>query len=173
MRLAFQKANQLGGWCADCDRPLVLIARTTAVAMAIEAVASTIEGDIRPLAMPIAAGNGGTHLGHLWTASGTQLGEVTFTGETATGWQQATFATPIPISAGTTCVASYYAPTGRYGLNRPYFSSALSAGPLKALADGEEGGNAVLKSGASGFPTKSKEASNSWVDLVFVPGGAG
>ena len=39
---------------------------------------------------------------------------MTFTGETATGWQQATFGAPVPVTANTTYVASYYAPVGRY-----------------------------------------------------------
>ena len=43
--------------------------------------------------------NTGTHVGSLWTATGTLLGSVTFTGETASGWQQATFGTPIAIAA--------------------------------------------------------------------------
>jgi hypothetical protein len=116
------------------------------------------------------SGNGGTHLGHLWTATGTRLGEVTFANETLTGWQQASFAEPIAVTAGTTYVASYYAPAGRYSLDRPYFANGYSRGPLRALTDGEEGGNAVFKSGTSGFPIKAKEASNYWVDLVFVAG---
>ncbi len=32
--------------------------------------------------------NGGTHLGHLWSAAGTLLVEATFTSETASGWQE-------------------------------------------------------------------------------------
>lgn len=60
------------------------------------------------------AGKTGTHVGHLWSAAGANLGTVTFTGESATGWQQATFATPVPITANTTYVVSYYAPVGRY-----------------------------------------------------------
>ena len=46
-------------------------------------------------------GNTGTHVGNLWTASGTNLGAVTFTDETATGWQQALFAAPIAVSVRT------------------------------------------------------------------------
>ena len=38
----------------------------------------------------------GTHVGTLWTGTGTKLGTATFTGETASGWQQATFASPDP-----------------------------------------------------------------------------
>ena len=57
-------------------------------------------------------GNTGTHVGNLWTAAGTLLATVTFTGETATGWQQASFATPVAVTANTTYVASYYARSG-------------------------------------------------------------
>ena len=60
--------------------------------------------------------NTGVHVGSLWTASGTNLGSVTFTNESATGWQQADFATPIQIEADTTYVVSYFAPNGRYSV---------------------------------------------------------
>ena len=42
---------------------------------------------------------------------GPSLATVTFTNESATGWQQATFSSPVPITAGTIYVASYFAPT--------------------------------------------------------------
>ncbi len=35
--------------------------------------------------------NTGTHVGSLWTSTGTRLGTVTFSGESASGWQQASF----------------------------------------------------------------------------------
>ncbi len=38
--------------------------------------------------------NTGTHVGHLWTIAGTLLGTATFANETASGWQQASFAQP-------------------------------------------------------------------------------
>ena len=41
------------------------------------------------------AGNTGTHIGSLWTASGTLLGQVTFTSESATGWQEVDFSSPV------------------------------------------------------------------------------
>ena len=52
-------------------------------------------------------GNTGTHIGHLWTSNGTRLASATFTNETASGWQQVSFATPVAIAANTTYVASY------------------------------------------------------------------
>ena len=42
-------------------------------------------------------GNTGTHIGHLWTAGGTQLAEATFTGETGSGWQQVSLNSPVAI----------------------------------------------------------------------------
>ena len=114
-----------------------------------------------------AAGNTGTHVGHLWTSTGTLLASATFTSETATGWQQVSFATPVAISANTAYVASYTDPVGRYSLNRPYFTSAYDNPPLHALADGDGGPNGVYKDG-TGFPTESFQASNYWVDVVFA-----
>ena len=44
--------------------------------------------------------NTGTHVGHLWTGSGTLLGEATFTGESASGWQEVRLRRPDPDRAG-------------------------------------------------------------------------
>ncbi|GAA2760804.1 DUF4082 domain-containing protein [Actinopolymorpha rutila] len=114
------------------------------------------------------SGNTGTHVGSLWTRTGTKLASVTFTGETATGWQQATFASPVPVTAGTTYVASYFAPVGRYANNSGYFANtATSRGPLTALRNGTDGLNGLYKYGASGFPTNGFQSTNYWVDVVF------
>lgn len=114
-------------------------------------------------------GNSGTHIGSLWSSTGTRLAAVTFAAETASGWQQATFGSPVPVTANTTYVASYYAPVGRYSVNNDYFAAAsFSQGPLTALRSGTDGANGVYRYGASGFfPTSSYRSSNYWVDLVF------
>src|SRR5262245_34195043 len=54
------------------------------------------------------AGNTGTHIGNLWSNSGALLARATFTAETASGWQEMTFATPVAITANTIYVASYH-----------------------------------------------------------------
>src|SRR6185437_9018873 len=41
------------------------------------------------------SGNTGTHVGNLWTSGGTLLASATFSGESASGWQQVTFANPV------------------------------------------------------------------------------
>jgi hypothetical protein len=61
-----------------------------------------------------ASTNTGTHIGNLWTASGQLLASATFTGETASGWQQVNFAQPVALNKDTTYVASYFAPKGHY-----------------------------------------------------------
>jgi len=116
------------------------------------------------------AGNTGTHVGHLWSTTGAKLGEVTFTGETASGWQTARFASPIAIEPGVTYVASYHAPVGRYAATGGAFASAsLSRPPLVALQDKQDGRNGVYRYGASSFPTDSYAATNYFVDVVFRP----
>src|SRR5205814_5678115 len=58
-----------------------------------------------------AASNTGTHVASLWNSGGQLLAQATFTSETASGWQQAAFATPVTIAAGQVYTASYHAPT--------------------------------------------------------------
>jgi hypothetical protein len=113
------------------------------------------------------AGNTGTHIGHLWDAFGTKLAEVTFAAETASGWQQAMFPTPVAISKNTTYVISYFAPAGNYAADTGYLASAYDVWPLRALADGEDGPNGRFRYGSTGFPDTSFNASNYWVDVVF------
>jgi hypothetical protein len=60
--------------------------------------------------------NTGSHVGKLWTTAGQVLATVTFTNETATGWQQADFTQPVAIAANTAYVASYIAPGGHYSV---------------------------------------------------------
>jgi N,N-dimethylformamidase beta subunit-like protein/uncharacterized protein DUF4082/Big-like domain-containing protein len=75
--------------------------------------------------------NTGTHVADLWSATGTLLATATFTNETASGWQQVNFATPVSITAGTTYVASYHT-SGDYSADPNLFGSTLTNGPLTA-----------------------------------------
>ena len=114
-------------------------------------------------------GNTGTHVGYLWTNTGTLLASATFTNETATGWQQVAFANPVLIAADTVYVASYYAPNGDYAADNGYFAtSGVTSGPLQALSNAAAGGNGVFVYGtANTFPTSTYDSSNYWVDVVF------
>ena len=113
------------------------------------------------------SGNTGTHTGSLWTSGGTLLAKATLANETASGWQQVLFATPVAVTANTTYVASYHTDTGHYAANGNYFGSQVDGGPLHAPASGASGGNGVYGYGVSQFPTQSYQASNYWVDVVY------
>lgn len=112
------------------------------------------------------AGNGGTHVGHLWAASGTLLATKVFTAETATGWQQVMFDTPVAVTGGSSYVASYHAPQGRYAVDYNYFTSSTTRAPLTAGASSGGAPNGVYLYGAGGFPTDTYQASNYWVDVI-------
>jgi hypothetical protein len=115
--------------------------------------------------------NTGTHVGSLWSRTGTLLGQATFTNETASGWQQVTFATPVAITANTTYVASYHTNVGHYAGDNDYFATTgVTNGPLTALATGTDGSNGVYRySASSAFPNQTFRSSNYWVDVVFAP----
>lgn len=112
--------------------------------------------------------NTGTHTGHIWDAAGTLLGTVTFSGETASGWQSATFASPVSIAASTLYIASYHTDTGNYSADSAYFATAHSSGILLAPDSAGSGGNGVYRYGASGFPTNTFDESNYWVDVIVA-----
>jgi len=115
-------------------------------------------------------GNTGTHAGNLWEGDGTHLASVAFTNETATGWQTATFSSPITVTAGTTYVISYSAPNGHYASTSQYFASeGITSQYLTALASGVEGGNGVYAENPGDFPVSSFQNTNYWVDVIFAP----
>jgi hypothetical protein len=118
-----------------------------------------------------ASTNTGTHVGHLWTNTGTNLATVTFTNETASGWQQATFSSPVALTAGTTYVISYFAPKGHYSADSNYFAAQpFDNPPLHALANGTDGPDGVyLYTSTGGYPTSTYASTNYWVDVLFAP----
>ncbi|HSX34117.1 MAG TPA: DUF4082 domain-containing protein [Candidatus Saccharimonadales bacterium] len=125
-------------------------------------------GEIQAVRFYKGAQNTGTHIGNLWSNDGKKLATATFTNETSSGWQTATFAQPVAIAANTTYTASYFAPKGHYSVNQDYFKSARVSGPLTALKNGAERGNGVYAySSKSTYPKDSYRSSNYWVDVVF------
>src|SRR5262249_39210900 len=128
---------------------------------------SDVAGYVTAIRFYKSAFNTGTHVGNLWSSTGTRLATATFTNETASGWQQVALSPPVAIAANTVYVASYFAPVGFYNIDMNYFGSAgFDRAPLHALANGVSGGNAVyLYSDTSAFPTDTFAASNYWVDV--------
>ena len=128
---------------------------------------SSVNGTVTAVKFYKGAGNGGTHPGSLWSSTGTRLATGTFSAETATGWQTLTFATPVPITAGTTYVASYTDPQGFYSSDSGYFEQgAAVSSPLTAPSSASLG-NGVYSVGP-GFPTNTFRGGNYWVDVVVT-----
>ena len=126
---------------------------------------STKTGTINSIRYYKASSETGTHIGRIWSSTGQLLGSVTFTNETASGWQQQALATPLTIQANTTYIVSvnanqYYVSTSN-GI-----ASTLTNGDLSAVADGSNG---VYDPTPSSFPTQSFNNSNYFRDVVFTP----
>jgi hypothetical protein len=114
-------------------------------------------------------GNNGTHIGELYSSSGTRLAQATFSGETGTGWQTVSFPTPVAIQADTTYVAAYFSSLGNYTSTAGYFDEPETNDPLTGLADGTDGPNGLYAYADDDpvFPVASYQQSNYWVDVLF------
>src|SRR5204863_1164708 len=85
---------------------------------------SDVNGFVKGIRFYKGLQNTGLHTGTLWSASGSLLATGTFFNETSQGWQQLLFATPVPVTANTTYVASYFAPNGGYAVTGAQFATA-------------------------------------------------
>lgn len=134
---------------------------------------SDVSGVILGIRFYKAPANTGTHKGNLWSIGGTKLAEVTFTGETASGWQAMTFASPVAITAGTYYVASYLCPNGHYAGDQDsagFQTNGTDNGVLHAIKDGTGGNsNGVFTYGAAtAFPSSTFHSTNYYVDVMFT-----
>jgi hypothetical protein len=128
------------------------------------AFAPSVAGVVTGIRFYKGTGNTGVHTGSLWGPDGARLATLTFTGETAGGWQSAQFDTPVAVSAGTVYVVSYYSPTGRFSYTTQYFTEPRTSGPLTAPA----GANGRYRYGTGGgYPTGSWNSTNYFVDVLF------
>ena len=104
------------------------------------------------------------------------MAQANFSGESASGWQQVSFPTPVAIQPNTTYVAAYFAPKGHYSvnefaLNRPPAVGAdvLDSPPLHALPDNGNGNGLYQYTTESTFPQSTYQSENYWVDVTFAP----
>ncbi|WP_207229363.1 DUF4082 domain-containing protein [Ktedonosporobacter rubrisoli] len=124
---------------------------------------TNVNGEVYGVRFYKGVGNSGTHTGSLWSANGHLLAKATFSQESQTGWQEVNFSSQVAITAGTTYVASYFAPRGHYAYAYNALKHNTATGVLTALKNG-----GVYTYGG-GFPRTSYQASNYWVDVLFSP----
>ncbi|MDZ8188214.1 MAG: DUF4082 domain-containing protein [Nostoc sp. ChiSLP02] len=134
---------------------------------------STRGGKITAIRFWKAPSETGTHVGKIWTAAGTLLASVTFTEETASGWQEQLLETSVSIPANTTYVVSvnvnaYYVCTYEQ-LSNSIVNGDIVNGQLSSVADGNNG---VYNITTHSFPTGSYRNSNYFRDIAFVIGSA-
>jgi len=129
---------------------------------------SDVAGYVTGIRFYKSAANTGPHVGNLWSVAGVKLATVTFSNETASGWQTAMFSAPVAIDANTIYVASYHLTTGHYAFTSNFFaSSGVDNGPLHALASSISPNGVFRYASTGGFPNSTYQAANYWVDVVF------
>ena len=130
---------------------------------------SDVAGSITGIRFYKTAGNNGSHTGTLWSSGGTSLATVTFTGESATGWQEATFDTPVAIEADTTYIASYHTTSGNYSIGTSFASAGVDSPPLHALQEVSTGRTASTATAAAACSRRQTFGSSNYlVDVVFM-----
>jgi len=120
-------------------------------------------GQITALRYWKASSDSGTHIGRIWSATGTQLAAVTFSGESASGWQQQALSSPLLVQANTTYVVSVNI-ASNFAFTDSGLSSSVSNGDISSVADGANG----VFGSPFAFPTNSYHSSNYFRDIVFV-----
>ena len=129
---------------------------------------SDVAGTVTGVRFFKGSSNTGTHVGHLWSSTGTLLASVTFVGETASGWQQAFFSRLSPSQPTQPTSSPTSRLSGFYSSTKDYFNgSSTDNPPLHGLASGIDGPNGVYRYGTTAFPTDSFKNTNYWVDVVF------
>lgn len=108
------------------------------------------------------------HIGTLYDNAGTQLAQITFAGESASGWQYMAFASPYTIAAQTPYVVACSFP-GHYAQTANYFTTigkyAIFTNPLYCPVTS---GRSLAWGGAPAFPTGTTETCY-FVDVDFTP----
>ena len=131
---------------------------------------SEVSGTVTGIRFYKATTNTGTHIGSLWSSSGTLLASATFTSETR-----------LRLAAGQLlhtgrdqrqhhlCGRPTWRPKATTPTPPPAFASGVTNPPLTALANATSANGVYAYSTTSTFPTSTYKATNYWVDVDFEP----
>ena len=130
---------------------------------------SAIDGTVTGIRFYKSSGNIGTHTVQLYNYYGAPLATSVCESETDSGWQTVIFPTAVPIKANTMYIAAYHSSLGNYSATFFGLKTAITNGPLTALADSTLGLNGVFKyTNILDFPIYGFQSSNYWVDVLVV-----
>ena len=124
---------------------------------------STAAGKITAIRFYKSPSESANHIGRIYSSAGAVLAQVTFTGETASGWQQMNLAAPITIAANATYTVSVTTGNSYYVITQSALKTQITSGSLKSLVNGGVFGPVGAR------PTQTWESSNYFRDIVFVP----
>ena len=124
---------------------------------------SSVAGKITAIRFFKAANESGTHTGRIWSASGTQLATVVFSGESASGWQQQELAAPMENTANTEYMVTVNTGNRYSAATDGGLGAQITSGDLKTVvgSNGRYGSVGV-------YPTNSWNNSNYFRDVVFT-----
>lgn len=125
-------------------------------------------------------GMGGVHIWELYTGTGTRLAQVTFTGETASGWQQQNLTSPVTLTPNTDYICAVLYSDFVFPIYIGGLTNTITNGPLTVLgaaaaaAAGINGTSVAANStpGVPVFPANPVTDNHNFsVDFVFSVGG--
>jgi hypothetical protein len=130
---------------------------------------SSVAGYVDGIKFYKTPGDSGTRTAQVYSSGGTLLASKAVSNETDSGWQSVLFDTTIPITVNTTYIAAFYSSLGNYISTHYGLKTAVTNGPLTALADGTDGIDGIFKyTSMPELPDSGYLSSNYWVDIIFV-----
>jgi hypothetical protein len=141
---------------------------------------ASFDGVISAIRIFRTAGDTSHNTVQLWNVGGgTPLGEAKLTGTPLAGWQYVPFLNPIPISANTVYVASYFNSQGFYSYQSQGLLDSIVNGPLTAVANNDPEGDGINGLYIYGvpppppplriFPTNGFNGNSYFVDVQYSP----
>ena len=133
-------------------------------------VTTSVAGTITKIMFYKGPGSASTtsHTGAVWSSGGTLLASADFTGETSSGWQTLTLATPVSVAAGSTFLVGYNTSGFEYQNGANAFPS-LTVGTFTIVGGFYKYVTGVTEAPTTSFPPDSSTGTNYMVDFVFVP----
>jgi hypothetical protein len=123
---------------------------------------TTAAGQIKSIKFYKSSSETGTHTGKIYSSTGILLASVTFTNETASGWQTQALATPLTIAANTTYVVSVNTGNSYYVATASGMASQISSTYIKSVV-----GNNGVYGNVGVMPNSSYQNTNYFRDIVF------
>ena len=111
-----------------------------------------LDGAITGVRFYKAAANTGTHVGSLWSATGTRLAQATFTNETGSGWQSVDVRQPRQRHGRHNLRRVVLRAGGHYSVDSGGLASAVDNPPLHALGNGTSANGVYAYGATSALP---------------------